>query len=299
VWQCLGMGESLRPIRRTECLVSFAADPKGPKYTPFQVAHSKLKAVDANSKQSIEVGKDKRVLKIGLLMIYKSNNDWPEALLQRVIRNRERYCDMHGCQIIIANHLLDKSRPAAWSKLKAAMHYLSDYDYLFYVDTDVVIMNLDVPPTAFINLAPQHDFIFSKDWNGINTGNWLVKNTEFSHWFLQKAWNQTQLIPKRSVDGVPHPFEYEQRAFHFLLNTDVWKSRSLPKYSGDSKALLSHFYILPQCSMNSYVLHPFGWQGDREESHFVQGDFLVHFAGKKGRRKTYLLSHYLDLADVQ
>ena len=53
-----------------------------------------------------------------------------------------------------------------------------------------------------------------------------------------------------------HPFEYEQRAFHFLLGTPQWTSRGLRKYQhqgqGQGSAPLSeafirsHFHMFPQ-----------------------------------------------------
>ena len=102
------------------------------------------------------------------------------------------------------------------------------------------------------------------------------------------------MIPKKSPEGVSYPFEYEQRAFHFMLNTNAWKDRGLAAYEGKgSEDIASHFKFLPQCAMNSYSLHPFYWKGEREVSQYVPGDFLVHFAGKKGKAKTNLLEYYL------
>lgn len=292
IWQSLTFGEFVRPVNRKQCLVTYANDPNHKSWTLLQIANNlpkeSLRIDNADTKL-------RKSLKIGMLMLYqKDGENWQEDLMGRVLQNREKYCAIHGCTIINANHLLDHSRPPAWSKLRAVDHYLTHFDYIFYIDMDVVIMDMDIPLTAIIDLAPSHDFIMTEDWNGINSGNWIVKNTHFSHWFLQTAWNQTQLIPKTSLDGKPHPFEYEQRAFHFLLNTDTWKKRHLPSYRGDSKELLTHFYLLPQCTMNSYVLGVVNWVGDREKSHFVKGDFLVHFAGKKHKIKNDLINHFLD-----
>jgi hypothetical protein len=44
--------------------------------------------------------------------------------MQRVIRNRKEYCKKHGYYMINANSLVDRSRPAAWSKLKVMDHCL-------------------------------------------------------------------------------------------------------------------------------------------------------------------------------
>jgi mannan polymerase II complex MNN10 subunit len=230
-------------------------------------------------------------------MIYSnSDGNWGNDLMQKVIQNREDYAKRHEYTVVTANEMVDKSRPAAWSKLRAMDHYLYQFDYLMYIDMDAVIMHPLTPLSVFINLSPTSDFIMTEDWNGVNTGIWLAKNTDFAHWFLKTAWNQTQLIPKKSKEGISHPFEYEQRAFHFLLNTEIWQQRHLPHYRGDIEEIRKHFFLLPQCAFNSYIMHPLYWHGDRETSQYVEGDFLVHFAGKKGRIKTNLMKYYLDEA---
>lgn len=54
-----------------------------------------------------------------------------------------------------------------------------------------------------------------------------------------------------------HPFEYEQRAFHYILDTKIWANRQLPSYPGNISEIREHFRYVPQCTMNSYSLHPF------------------------------------------
>ena len=99
-------------------------------------------------------------------------------------------------------------------------------------------------------------------------------------------------------NGAKHPFEYEQRAFHYLMDTDVWKSRGLPRYKPDEVTeIRKHVKVLPQCTMNSFSMHPLEYRGDREVSHYVKGDFLIHFAGKKGKLKIDLINHYLEVSE--
>ena len=79
----------------------------------------------------------------------------------------------------------------------------------------------------------------------------------------------------------------------------MWQSRDLPTYPGNSTELATHFTALPQCSMNSYVLHPLEFRADFEESQYVDSDFIVHFAGKKAQIKIDLAHYYLDLAEEE
>ncbi len=271
VWQCTSLASVLHPVTRDNCAVKSLANSNPsslPKY------------------------------KIGLIMMYDNKDgNWNNELMQRVLRNRESYAKRYGYTMINANDLIDKSRPPAWSKLIAMEKHLASnqYDYLLYMDMDVVVMNPEVRLESFVE--PGFDFVMTNDRSGLNTGIWFAKSTDFAKWFLRTAWDQSQLLERRSVGGQKHPFEYEQRAFHFLTYSRVWQERGLPKYRGmDSKEMLKHFYMQPQCAFNSYVLHPLD-TGDRESSQYVSGDLLVHFAGKKGQRRVDLMEHYLDIAE--
>jgi hypothetical protein len=274
VWQVTTLADSVRPVQRDNC----------PAVTPVNSG--------AGSPNP---------LKVGLLMIYDDHYGGSDKnLVPRLIQNRQKYCAKHGCTVISTATNKDSKRPPAWEKLTAMLAQLKTgkFDYVLYVDMDMIIMNPEKSPESFINQAPKdQDFILTNDWSGVNTGIMFARNSEFSKWFLQTAYDQDQLVGKYAKNGVPHPFEYEQRAFHYLLDTDVWKDRGLPTYPGNSTALRTHFTALPQCSMNSYVLHPLEFRANREESQYVDSDFIVHLAGKKGQVKLDLMNYYLDIAE--
>ncbi len=275
VWQCTHLASVISPVIRPSCLINQAM---------------------------ISEDNSMKKLKIGILMMYDNKDgNWNNELMDRVLKNRENYAQRHGYTIINANNMIDKSRPPAWTKLIAMEKHLASnqFDYLMYMDMDVVIMNPLLRLESFI--APGFDFVMTEDWGGLNSGNWLAKNTDFSKWFLRTAWEQKHLVERTSSEGVKYPFEYEQRAFHFLTNSKVWQDRKLPKYRGEKspEEIMEHFYVMPQCAFNSYVVHPLESRADREVSQYVDGDLLVHFAGKKGQMKTDLMEYYLDLAELR
>lgn len=84
------------------------------------------------------------------------------------------------------------------------------------------------------------DLILTEDWSGVNSGVWIANNTPWTRKFLRIAFEQKQLDEPYASNGAKHPFEYEQRAFHYLLDTEVWKKRGLPKYKGDSVEMRRH-----------------------------------------------------------
>lgn len=264
-WQCTSLAESVTPVRRNSC---------------------EMPAISGTD--------SKKKPKIAMLMMYdNADGNWSKDLMDRVVANRNAYAKQYGYTVINANDLIDKSRPPAWSKLIAMENHLASnkFDYILYIDMDVIIMNPSIQLESFI--VPGKDLTMTQDWNGLNSGVWLARNSEWTRWFLTTAFEQKQLVQKKSPEGISYPFEYEQRAFHFLTNSEVWQQRKLPHYRGDVEEIKSHIFTVPQCALNSYVLHPLDYRGDREVSQYVEGDFLVHFAGKKGQMKTDLMNHYL------
>lgn len=283
VWQCTIFANVFRPIKRQSCDYQ------------FNYGNSKSNRL-LNSTVDMK-------LNIGILMVYDKNYwEGDTNMINRVLLNREMYCKRHGYIMIHANDVPNNSsRPPAWNKLLAVEKYLmtNTYDYILYMDMDMVIMDLNISLERFIATSAK-DIIITNDWSGVNTGIWLAKNSAFTKWFLRTAWNQEQLVAKYSlVSGKPHPFEYEQRAFHFLLDSKVWRDRGLPQYRGNITEIRNHFHILPQCAMNSYIIHPLEFRADREVSQYVESDFIIHFAGKKGKIKTDLMDYYLTVAEAQ
>jgi hypothetical protein len=45
-------------------------------------------------------------------------------------------------------------------------------------------------------------------------------------------------------------------------------------------------------------MHPLEFRGNKEKSNYVPGDFLIHFAGKKGWKKVNLMEYYLKIAEA-
>ena len=43
------------------------------------------------------------------------------------------------------------------------------------------------------------DLFISEDWNGVNTGVFILRNSSWSRWFLQEAWGSKVRSPGLSV----------------------------------------------------------------------------------------------------
>jgi hypothetical protein len=229
--------------------------------------------------------------------------------------NKQEYADLHGYDLIDASNMIDESRPPAWSKLPALKKQLDEYDYVMWIDTDTIIMNMDVKLEWLVhnNARPNNkrvaeskgttptstsgeedwDVLLTTDLHGVNTGIMLLRSSGFSKWLLDEWWGQDHLMQSGLL------FEYEQRGLHFLLNTPQWRNQwffsSPPLYKGNSQQITSHVKILPQCAMNSYIISPwtknfflYSKAGRLTDASYAPGDFVLHFAGFKGKRKQEL-----------
>ena len=67
--------------------------------------------------------------------------------------------------------------------------YLPKYDFLLYMDVDTIISNFDVRLEDIVDY--EYDQILAADKNGLNCGVWMIRNTEWSLWFLDEMWSQS------------------------------------------------------------------------------------------------------------
>ncbi|CAM9210175.1 unnamed protein product [Ectocarpus fasciculatus] len=234
--------------------------------------------------------------KIAIVSMY--GGDWPPEVMRRVVHNKEFYAKYHGYTMIDGNKYVDDTRGVSWFKLLAVEEALHSFDYVMYIDADAVIMDPKRPLDTFLIAGRGKDMIMTEDWSGLNGGVWIAKKSPWTHSFMKELWNQTHLIPRYSPDGkTRHIFEWEQRAFHYLIQSEMWVRRGMPKYDGDYMAVRDHIAYLPQCSFNSYPMHPMDERGGRDLHQYIDGDFIIHFAGKKGAIKFNLMEHYLAITE--
>lgn len=60
------------------------------------------------------------------------------------VANKRAYADRHGYTLIVANALIDPSRPTAWTKILAVEMAMETHDLIFWTDIDTLIMNPNV-----------------------------------------------------------------------------------------------------------------------------------------------------------
>ena len=211
--------------------------------------------------------------KIGIISLCDHNVD---AICSASVANKQAYADRHGYDVIVDGEIIDESRPTSWSKLLAMRKYLPYYDFLFYVDVDTIIANVEVKLEDIVDYG--YDQILAADRNGLNCGVWLIRNTPWSLWFLDEMWSQEQFV---------HPstfvlFHYEQRAMHYLYQSKVWRAAVRQESGGyqGANTIRARTKVVNSCVFNSLP----AW--------YKKGDFIVHLAGLKGIAKCVAFRYY-------
>jgi hypothetical protein len=180
------------------------------------------------------------------------------------------YCKRNGYDLIDDESVYDKSRPIPWSKILSIKKYLQQYDYIVWMDADIIILNFEVKLESFINqylFNKESDFLMCIDTgNKRNTGVWFIKNTDYALKFMDRIYEQTNYIDAG---------EWEQTAFNNLYEQNI-----------DNIQSKSTIFPYSQAYLFNCLLYDYKY-----------GYFLIHFMGC---RDLYLLSQFFkDLYPLQ
>jgi hypothetical protein len=160
------------------------------------------------------------------------------------------YCEKQDYDFYEDEDTYDTTRPPAWSKINLIRKYLSNHEYIVWIDADTHIMNQSRKLQDIIkDYMGDKDIMVSRDDKMINTGVVFIKNTEWSKKFLDLIYNQTQFVKHSN---------WEQTAFIYLLQNNIMDSQK-------------HVHVLPlnqQNVINSY------WY-----TYKFHDCFIIHFPG--------------------
>lgn len=179
--------------------------------------------------------------------------NWDEDddhIAQLVLPNRRNYAARHGYRMHEATHA------GPWGKLSAILDVWDTSDWIWWLDADACITNMDTKLETLIEHAePATSIILTCDHNGLCCGSMLMRTRPSLRSIIDEVL--------RSRTGVDSP--------NGLMGM-LWK-------------INREVHILPQQAMNSFASLdcPFG-------SHaWKQGDFVLHCAGLKNEDRVRLL----------
>jgi hypothetical protein len=171
------------------------------------------------------------------------------------IQSQEEHAIRHEYTRITDESAFVPERDATSSQIPLLQKYLPDYDYIMWIDGDVLITNQDRKIEEFIDLMdPSKFLLIGKDFQGLNAGVFIIRNCPLAFEFLADAWNRPELA---------RVLFHEQTAMTDLLAT--------PKYTGRAQ-------IIPHPFIN--IMNAYDYRMD-PKVHWLPGDFCIHFAGIK------------------
>jgi hypothetical protein len=211
---------------------------------------------------------------------------------------KEAYCKRHGYDFLVYNTdrpLIPANRQDNWGRCQGILYHLKEYDWLFYLDTDILIMNPDHRIEDWID--DNYNLIAGPlpEEGHIMTSGMLIKNCRWSFEFFLDMYAQTRFIEDRyhspkegpHATGIPCTggLYWEQSSFHFLYDTEE-------KYRSKIK-------LVPRECFNS------------ETCSYKDGDFLIHFPGQgpakiplmktmlsKGREEMLKIRNPVSISDI-
>ena len=171
----------------------------------------------------------------------------------------KKYCEKYNLDIIRSNKKNYKTRHAAWERIPLILENIEKYDYLIWIDSDAFFYNDSNNIVDVINTHNNTNFIFSNDINNknINTGIFIVKNTQYSIDFFKK-WGYDEELYKTN----PHPEWWVQGVLIDMYKQnlmDIQNNSVLIDYG-----ILQHFYEneLTTLTNKPYVFHLAGREND-------------------------------------
>jgi len=186
------------------------------------------------------------------------------------IKSQKRYSQRHGYDFIYQKTSLDPSRTPNWSKIRLVQSLLPKYDWVLWLDADLIIMDLEKPLTNWID--PNYSLIICEEViGGLNSGVFCIKDTPLMNQFLTEVYGRANRTSRPDSD---------QTSLREVLDRG-------PHYQSETK-------ILPQKTINSFapeaVLHE---TIDFLPGTYTPGDFLVHFPSMRDPVKlAFLMKKY-------
>lgn len=170
--------------------------------------------------------------------------------------SKEEYCETHGYDFYLKDNNFDYSRRNGFERWDIFLEKINDYDWLWYLEADSMIMNHTIRLENLID--DRYDIIIAKtsgstaEKKEINNGSILIKKSNWSISFLKYIDSLTQYYY--------HPWGTQQAIIDYINFTHPEEAEK-------------HIKIVPLRYFNSYY-HK--WHPD---DNFQNGDFVLHAAG--------------------
>ena len=110
------------------------------------------------------------------------------------------YAQRHDWSVVLTSEPLNGERPPSWGKLQLIRELMDTYEYVFWVDADAIIVDLDRDLLAEVG-SEDSDIWFARHPQDrdpsatvLNAGVFVVRSSDWSRRLLTEVWNAEQFI---------------------------------------------------------------------------------------------------------
>lgn len=175
-----------------------------------------------------------------------------------------KYCEKHkyACHIKQVKPNTDGSYD--YIRIQEARKLIEDYNYVFMLEGDMMVTNMSVPVTDFID--EENHFFLCKDRNDYNGGSFIVKQSDWS-----RAW--LNFVNSQQEKG---KYKTEQNVFEFCCSfTSNVKTLDHPTINSIDYSLYAPSYGKIGYKEGEVVEIPTEAEGNWNRNHL-----LLHLPGK-------------------
>ena len=109
------------------------------------------------------------------------------------LKNITKYCEKHNYALQCFNEKFNDDVHPCWNKVASILKLIKKYNYIVWIDCDAIFVHHEKRIEDFINKDDSKDlhicFDIVKDKHCINSGVFIIKNTDWSYNLLKKVWN--------------------------------------------------------------------------------------------------------------
>ncbi|CAK9099389.1 unnamed protein product [Durusdinium trenchii] len=239
-----------------------------------------------------------------------------KQILKDALRLQVEYARRHGYDLytyVDDIDMLKTGRSPLWYKIRSTQYLIDSgttgCDYIFWMDSDAVIMNMSFSLESLIhwNGMQDTDVVVSGDTLAVNLAQSLWKFSGFSRDLLEDMWNigngaKVHLEETGSINvilGGCQPNDPQKRKNACYDKMDRWfnlkfaqqvyfpANNTMIAEVVVNKSLLPHMKWVPKRTMNSYPYGVYFGQYQLGDS-----DFIVHCPSRKGKM---VLREYMDM----
>jgi len=165
------------------------------------------------------------------------------------------YAQRHGWSLVLSSERLG-DRPASWTKITLVQELLSHYEFVFWVDADALIVDLDRDILAEINddadiWFARHPQDRNPEATVLNAGIFLARSSPFTRDLLAAMWASEQFIDHNWWENAAllHLLGYSLEPQFAKLHESIWDARvgqldlawnSVPGYCESPNPAINH-----------------------------------------------------------